>query len=62
MFDEEDLPKKPAPVFTQAKLDALSVAQMQEYTQDLRTEIARVEQEITKRGQHKNAAMSLFKS
>jgi uncharacterized small protein (DUF1192 family) len=62
MFDEEELPKKPAPVFVAAKLEALSVAQMQEYCADLSTEIGRVEKEIVKRGQHKNAAISLFKS
>lgn len=61
MFDEDDLPKKPAPVFSPARLDTLSVAQMQEYTADMKQEIARVELEIGKRGYHKNAAEALFK-
>lgn len=62
MFFDDDAPKKPAPVFTPAKLELLSVAQMQEYIDDLQGEIGRVEQEIERRGQHKHAAQSLFKS
>lgn len=62
MFDEDDLPKKPAPVFSPAKLDLLSVAQMQAYIADMEGEIARVEREIGKRGDHRSAAEALFKA
>lgn len=61
MFDEDDLPRKPAPVFSPAKLDLLSVAQMQDYIADMKLEIARAELEISKRGDHRNAAEALFR-
>ncbi len=62
MFDDEDLPKKPAPMFAPAKLDGKSVEEMRDYIADLKAEIPRVEAEINKRGGHKNAAESLFKN
>lgn len=61
MFDEEDLPKRPAPVFNAARLDLLSVAQMQEYIAHMQAEIARVQAEIDTRGKHRLAAEALFK-
>jgi uncharacterized small protein (DUF1192 family) len=61
MFLDEDLPKKPQALFTPAKLDLLSVAEMQEYTGLLREEIARTEAEIAKRGTQKDAASKFFK-
>lgn len=60
MFDE-DLPRKPVPLFTPAKLEGRSVEEMKEYISELRVEAARVEGEIEKRGGHKNAAEALFK-
>ena len=61
MFDDEELPKKPVAVFTAAKLDMLSVAQMEEYIAELKGEVARVEGEIAKRGGYKSKAELFFK-
>jgi len=61
MFDEDDLPKKPKPLFTAAKLEGRSVEEMKEYIADLQGEVARTEAEIARRGGHRSAAEALFK-
>ena len=61
MFDDEDLPRKPAPLFVPAKLEGRSVADMRDYIAAMGEEISRVEREIDARGSHKNAAEALFK-
>lgn len=61
MFDEDDLPKRPKPLFVPAKLEGRSVEEMKEYIADVKSEIERVSAEIEKRGGHKSAAESLFK-
>ncbi len=42
-------------------LDKLSVPELHDYVAQLREEIARVEQEISKKDKHKNAAAAFFK-
>lgn len=61
MFDEDDLPKKPKPLFVSAKLEGRSVEEMKEYIAELKSESERVSAEIEKRSGHKSAAESLFK-
>lgn len=61
MFLDDDLPKKPQPLFTPAKLEGRSVEEMKEYIAELRVEAERVAGEIEKRGGHKHAAEALFR-
>lgn len=60
IFDDETDPKtkrsKPR------LLDKLSVDELQVYISDMKAEIGRVEQEISKREKHKQAMAGLFKS
>ena len=60
MFNDDDLdPKtnKPKP----RNLEPLSVAELEEYIQDLRTEIDRAKTDIDKKTAQKSAADALFK-
>jgi uncharacterized small protein (DUF1192 family) len=60
ILDDDTDPKtkkqKPRP------LDNLSVPELRDYIQQLKTEIARVETDIQKKEKHKAAADALFKS
>jgi len=60
MFDDDttpkNQPKKPK------LLDNMSVDELEAYIQDMKTEITRVEQEITRKKAHAAAVSSLFKS
>lgn len=61
MFRDDDLDprtKKAKP----RNLDAMSVEELHDYIEELKTEIVRVEGEITKKQKHMNAASSLFKT
>lgn len=61
MFSDDDLDprtKKAKP----RNLDAMSVEELRDYIEELKSEIVRVEGEITKKQKHMNAASSLFKS
>lgn len=56
-WDEPKI-QKPKP----KDLSVLGVADLQAYIEGLRAEIVRAEEEIKKRGSHKNAAEALFRS
>jgi uncharacterized small protein (DUF1192 family) len=61
MFNDEDLDpltkrRKPRP------LDKMSIAELEDYIADMKTEITRVEADIEKKKAHKDAISSLFKS
>ena len=60
IFDDETDPKtkKAKPRL----LDKMSIEELRAYVSDLKNEITRVEQEISKREKHKDAMSSLFKS
>lgn len=60
MFNDDDIDpltkrRKPRP------LDKMSIAELEEYIGDLKTEITRVEDDIRKKKAHKDAISSLFK-
>ena len=59
MFDDDNtpknMPKKPKP------LDKLSIEELEQYITDMKNEILRVEREIVKKKDHKEAMSSLFK-
>lgn len=60
MFEDDNQPKnqpkKPR------NLDPLSIDELEDYIDALKDEIKRVENEITKKKAHKDAASSIFKS
>ena len=60
MFIDDDLPKHKLPQPFPRKLEGKSVSQMQEYRAELVEEIAKVDEEIKKRGSVKAAAEGLF--
>lgn len=61
MFRDDDLdPRTKKPKLR--NLDAISVEELREYIEELKSEIIRVEAEIEKKQKHMNAASSLFKS
>lgn len=60
MFNDEDLDPKTKRIKPRV-LDKLSVDDLRTYIIDLKTEIARVEADITKKEAHKNAISGLFK-
>ncbi len=43
-------------------LDKMSIQELEQYIQDMKDEIARVEQEIKKKKAHRDAVSSIFKS
>ena len=59
MFDD-DLPKKKTEDFPR-NLERLSVSELQEYIEELKGEIRRVENEISKKKASEEAASSFFK-
>jgi uncharacterized small protein (DUF1192 family) len=61
MFDEEELPKKKSDSFVARNLERVSVDELYEYIQELQAEIARTEQEITRKKAASTAASSFFK-
>ncbi len=60
MFDDETPPPRPARL-EKLPLDRLSVSELEAYIVELRAEIARVEQDIDKKGRHRNAAEAFFR-
>lgn len=60
MFNDDDLDPKTKRIKPRV-LDKLSVDDLKTYIIDLKTEIARVEADITKKEDHKNSISSLFK-
>lgn len=59
MFDEELEPRTKKPV--KKDLTVMSVEELQQYIEDMKEEISRVETEISKKRAHKEAASSFFK-
>ncbi len=57
----EDEAPRPRAQLTRPVLDALGVAELEAYIADLRSEIVRAEQEITRKQGHRAAADSVFK-
>lgn len=57
---EDEVPR-PRTQLTRPVLDALGVAELERYVAELRSEIARAEQEITRKQGHRAAADSVFK-
>ena len=62
MAEEDDLPiRKPARL-TKLTLDSLGVAELRDYIQELREEIARVEADIARKQSHRSAADAFFRT
>lgn len=58
---EEDLPT-PSPRLTAPSLERMGLAELQVYIAGLRAEIARAEQEIARKQDHRSAADSVFRN
>lgn len=61
MFEDELPKKKPTSEFPR-KLDGMSIDELQDYINDLKGEIDRVQGDITKKKASQDAAASIFKS
>lgn len=61
MFDE-DLPKVKADTSFPRNLEGLSVAELEAYITALKSEIERVQEDITQKKKSQDAAASFFKS
>lgn len=59
MFD--DLPVKKSAQSFPRSLDGMSVSELEEYISDLKAEIARVEEDISKKRASQDAAAAIFK-
>ncbi len=57
---QDDEPTRPAPRLSKPLLDPLGVAELREYIAELQGEIARVEQAIARKHDHRSAAESVF--
>ena len=57
----EDEAPRPKAQIARPSLDALGLAELETYITELRSEIARAEQEITRKQGHRAAADSVFK-
>lgn len=62
MFDDDDLPKKPAAAFTPKNLEQMSVTELNHYIRELETEIERAKSDIAKKEKVASDAHSFFKS
>ncbi|MEM6811464.1 MAG: DUF1192 domain-containing protein [Pseudomonadota bacterium] len=58
MFDDEDQPKKPEQL---KNLENLSIDELEDYIEFLKSEITRTQDEITKKKSHHDAAAAFFK-
>ncbi|MBV9783330.1 MAG: DUF1192 domain-containing protein [Acidisphaera sp.] len=61
MRDEEDLPEKPRKRLIPQVLDPLGVEELRAYIDELRTEIARAEEAIGRKQDHRSAADAFFR-
>ena len=61
MFDDED-PPRPKRRLTPLVLDTLGVDELRDYISELRTEIDRVEADISKKEGHRSQAETFFKT
>jgi uncharacterized small protein (DUF1192 family) len=62
IFSEEEPPPRPKKLLLPPPLDLLGVEELAAYVAELQGEIARVEQAISAKKAHKDAAASFFKS
>jgi uncharacterized small protein (DUF1192 family) len=62
MAEEEDLPVRKPRRLTPLALDALGVAELQDYIAELRAEIDRVAADIDGKRRHRSAADAFFKA
>jgi uncharacterized small protein (DUF1192 family) len=61
MMDEEDAPVRKRARLEKLVLDTLGVAELREYIDELRAEIARVEADIDRKQGHRSAADAFFR-
>ncbi|WP_298281820.1 DUF1192 domain-containing protein [Acidocella sp.] len=61
IFSDEDLPRKPAPLFTPAKIDGLGATELAGYIAALEAEIIRAREAVARLDAHKAAAALFFK-
>jgi uncharacterized small protein (DUF1192 family) len=59
--DDEDTPRPRPRKLAPLPLDLLGVVELQSYIDELRTEIVRVEGEITRKTSHRSAADAFFR-
>jgi uncharacterized small protein (DUF1192 family) len=59
MFDDENEPVKKTPQIK--NLEPLSIDELQNYIQEMKSEIIRTEEEIKRKRAHLDAASSIFK-
>jgi uncharacterized small protein (DUF1192 family) len=57
---QDDEPTRPAPRLGKPVLDPLGVDELREYIAELQAEIARVEQAIARKHDHRSAAENVF--
>jgi uncharacterized small protein (DUF1192 family) len=60
-MDEDELPRPRPARLTKLPLDLLGVAELEAYIEELRTEIARVEDEVSRKTSHRSAADAFFR-
>ena len=60
-IDEDELPRPRPARLTKLPLDLLGVAELREYIEELRAEIARVEADIARKTTHRSAADAFFR-
>jgi uncharacterized small protein (DUF1192 family) len=61
IIDEDDKPRPRPRRLTPLPLDLLGVVELQGYIDELRTEIIRVEAEISRKTSHRSAADAFFR-
>jgi uncharacterized small protein (DUF1192 family) len=59
--DEEDPPPRKRMRLDKLVLDTLGIAELRDYIDELREEIARVEADIARKGSHRSAAEAFFR-
>jgi uncharacterized small protein (DUF1192 family) len=62
IFSEDDPPPRPKKLLIPPPLDLLGVEELAAYVAELQGEIARVEQAISAKQAHKDAAAAFFKA
>jgi uncharacterized small protein (DUF1192 family) len=62
MIPDDDVPRPKPTRLTKLLLDPLGVDELREYIEELKTEIARVETEMTRKSSHRSAADAFFKT
>jgi uncharacterized small protein (DUF1192 family) len=61
IFDEDETPRSRPARLAKLPLDLLGVAELREYIDELREEIARVEADIGRKTSHRSAADAFFR-